>query len=106
MAQFQKGQSGNPNGRPKGTANKTTATVRAWLVDLINANRDALQQDLDAMEPTARWELIVKLLPYILPKVEKADEVEGAAYTKQDVECGSGAWDVPSVVTWKDRAAK
>ena len=30
-------------------------------------------------------EVILKLLPYILPKVVTADEVEGAAYTKDDI---------------------
>lgn len=104
MAQFEKGKSGNPNGRPKGTTNKATATVRAWLVDMINANREQLQRDLAAMEPTARWELIVKLMPYILPKVEKADEVEGAAYTKEDI--AFDPWGSPSVVPWAAKSGE
>ena len=84
MAQ-QKGHTGNPNGRPKGTPNKVTTTVRNWIVELINDNREQMEQDLKALQPLERLEFISKLLPYILPKVERADEVEGAAYTMADV---------------------
>ena len=31
MAKYQKGQSGNPNGRPKGSTNEKTAYIRDWV---------------------------------------------------------------------------
>lgn len=84
MAQ-QKGHTGNPNGRPKGTPNKLTTTVRSWIVELINDNRGQIEKDLQCLKPVERLTFIERLLPYILPKVERADEVEGAAFTKDDV---------------------
>jgi hypothetical protein len=95
MAQ-QKGHTGNPNGRPKGTPNKITSAIRNWIVELINDNREQLQQDIQQIEPKDRLAFIEKLLPYVLPKVERADEVEGAAYTKADVETKSIVSDWPT----------
>lgn len=46
--QFKKGQSGNPNGRPKGAKNKTTASLR-MINNLVikEANREVILQDKD-----------------------------------------------------------
>lgn len=82
---MEKGKTNNPNGRPKGTPNKVTSTIRNWIVELINDNREQIKQDLKSLKPCERLDFISKLLPYILPKVEKANEVEGAAYTMEDV---------------------
>lgn len=99
-----KGYTNNPNGRPKGTPNKVTSTIRNWIVELINENREQLQTDLSQLEPKDRLSFIEKLLPYILPKVEKADEVEGAAFTKDDIVEVSilGDWDTSKkeLQTW------
>lgn len=82
---MEKGKTNNPNGRPKGTPNKITTTVRHWIIDILNDNREQFIKDLNTLEPANRVEVILKLLPYILPKVVNADEVEGAAYTKDDI---------------------
>lgn len=82
---MKKGKTNNPNGRPKGTPNKVTSTIRNWIVELINDNREQLQNDLKSLDPKDRLSFIEKLLPYILPKVERADEVEGAAYSRDDI---------------------
>lgn len=89
---MEKGKTNNPNGRPKGTPNKTTSTVRAWLLEVINGNREQFLQDFQALKPAERVEVLLKLLPYLLPKVVNPDEVEGAAFTKEDIK----------EVSWKD----
>lgn len=81
---MEKGKTNNPNGRPKGTPNKITSTVRAWLLEVINGNRDQFTRDLQALEPAERVEVLLKLLPYVLPKAVNPDEVEGAAFTRND----------------------
>lgn len=88
MAQ-QKGHTGNPNGRPKGVPNKTTTTVRRWIVNLIQNNMEQFETDLLMMEPKERLDFISKLLPYILPKPEKPTDVEGAVYCMDDVKFSS-----------------
>lgn len=80
-----KGHTGNPNGRPKGIPNKTTSTVRNWLVQLINDNREQLEQDFKALDPEKRLAMVEKFLPYLMPKVASDWDVEGACYGKEDV---------------------
>lgn len=81
-----KGHTNNPNGRPKGTPNKVTSTIRNWIVELINKNREQIENDLMQLDVKDRLQMFERLLPYILPKVAKADEVEGACYEKNDFE--------------------
>lgn len=81
-----KGHTGNPNGRPKGSPNRTTATIRSWMVSLINRNREQIELDLQALEPKERLEMLTKLLPYLLPKVDSETSVEGACYSREDVQ--------------------
>jgi hypothetical protein len=42
--QFKKGQSGNPNGRPKGARNRST-TARKWLNVYVNAVNPITQKE-------------------------------------------------------------
>lgn len=88
-----KGHTGNPNGRPKGSPNKTTSTVRSWLVALINDNRAQIEQDFKSLEGKDRLEMLQKLLPYLLPKVQDAGEVEDACYTRDAVVTVGQMWD-------------
>jgi hypothetical protein len=57
-------------GRKLGTSNLITADLRALLSKLTS---NYLETDLEKLEPSKRAELIVKLLPYLLPRCE-ADE--------------------------------
>lgn len=80
-----KGKTNNPNGRPKGSPNKVTSTIRGWLVELINNNKERIERDFAELDPKDRLAMLEKFLPYLLPKVENAKEVEGACYTREDV---------------------
>ena len=102
-----KGHTNNPNGRPKGTPNKVTLTIRNWLVELINNNRALIESDFALLEPNDRLAMLEKFLPYLLPKVQTAEEVEGACYTKDDV-VEKTDWDnldgiTKGVEKWYDR---
>jgi len=72
MAQ-KKGQTGNPNGRPKGSPNKVTSDLREWVLELINGNRKQLKKDLLALEPKARWIVVEKLMQYTIPKMQSVE---------------------------------
>jgi hypothetical protein len=62
--------SGNKyGGRPKGTPNRITKELRSLLKDVMYDEIGALQERLDTLNPKERVELLIKLMPYALPKV-------------------------------------
>lgn len=56
-------------GRQKGTPNKLTKELRSVLKDVMYDEIGALQERLDTLNPKERVELLIKLMPYALPKV-------------------------------------
>jgi len=56
-------------GRQKGTPNRMTKELRTVLKDLLYEEIEALKERLDALEPRERVELLIKLMPFALPKV-------------------------------------
>ena len=69
----------NPNGRPKGTPNKVTAELRTILKDFIYSELERLPEYFETIETAQRLELLVKLIPYALPKVEAVKDNRGEA---------------------------
>ena len=68
-----KGKTGNPNGRPKGSPNKTTQSVREWLTRLIDENREQIRKDLAALEPKERLQVLEKFMQYTVPKMQSVE---------------------------------
>lgn len=56
-------------GRKKGTPNRITKELRSLLKDVMYDEIGALQERLDALNPKERVELLIRLMPYALPKV-------------------------------------
>ena len=57
-------------GRQKGTPNKLTKEIRTVLKDLIYKELDEIQEHLNSLEPKQRLKLVIKLIPFVLPKVD------------------------------------
>lgn len=72
-----KGVSNNPNGRPKGAANKVTKELRAILKTIIAAELETLPEQLKELEPKDRLDIIIKLMAYCLPKVDSVQPSYG-----------------------------
>ncbi len=67
MGRFEVGNSGG--GRPKGSPNKTTAETKALFQELFEKGMETALQDLQLLEPKDRLEMMVKIAPYIIPKL-------------------------------------
>ena len=68
---FKEGESGNPLGRPKGSANKITAVVRPMIEKVITdyySNEEGFKSDLSALRPAGRVRAYQELLSYVLTK--------------------------------------
>ena len=56
-------------GRQKGTPNILTKELRSVLKDIVYQELEQVQKCLELLESKERLELLIKLMPYVLPKV-------------------------------------
>ena len=56
-------------GRQKGTPNRITKELRSVLKDILYQELEQIQEHLETLNSKERVELLIKLMPYILPKV-------------------------------------
>lgn len=56
-------------GRTVGTENKTTKEIRAILKEVISNELLNIESLLCELQPKERLELIIKLMPFVLPKL-------------------------------------
>lgn len=79
---FEKGISGNPNGRKKGVANRSTEQAKLTIARLANRGLDNISADLEKIRkenPIEAAKLYLKLIEYIIPKkssIEMKAEIE------------------------------
>jgi hypothetical protein len=57
-------------GREAGTPNRLTKELRAVLKNILHQEIELLPEHFNKLDPKDRLELLVKLLPFALPKVE------------------------------------
>ena len=61
-------------GRQKGTPNKLTKELRSVLKDVLYDEIDRLPERLDELDTKDRLELLVKLMPFVFPKVQSVSQ--------------------------------
>jgi hypothetical protein len=57
-------------GRVAGTPNRLTKELRTVLRDMIAAEMDALPKTLEGLTAKERLDVLIKLMPFCLPKVQ------------------------------------
>ena len=75
---YKPGESGNPNGRPKGTPNKTTKEIREAYQNLVEMNLENMTMWLEQVamvDPEKAMDLMLKLSEYIIPKLARQEVV-------------------------------
>lgn len=72
MTKYKKGQSGNPNGRPRGSTNEKTKYIREWVISLIGSNAQSMAENFKQLTSKEKWRVITQLMPYVLPKQSEA----------------------------------
>lgn len=73
---LRKGQTNNPDGRPKGSLNKATSKTREAFNKLIEDNLDNMSiwlAEVAAEDPKAALDVIAKLSEYIVPKLARTE---------------------------------
>jgi hypothetical protein len=64
---FQKGHSGNPEGRKAGTPNRAPEEIRKFVQLFIERNLPRIQKDFDLMKPVEKLTFLNALLKHVLP---------------------------------------
>lgn len=66
-------------GRQKGTPNKVSGTVKEMINQAISNELQNLPKLLTQLEPKDKAEFIIKVLPYVLPKIApvEVDKMSG-----------------------------
>ena len=57
-------------GRKKGTPNRLTSELRIILKDVLYKQLESIEEDLNNLEAQQRVDLIIKLMPYVFPKIQ------------------------------------
>ena len=59
-------------GRKKGTPNRLTKEVRAVLKEVVFDEMSQIHLHFEKLDPKERIELLIKLIPYVCPKIQTA----------------------------------
>lgn len=70
---FTKGMSGNPSGRPKGSKNKKTETIRETFIDFVEKNLKRLQEDFDSLDAKDRFKYLFEMTKFFLPSLKAVE---------------------------------
>jgi hypothetical protein len=76
MAKYNKGESGNTRGRPKGTPNKTTDEAKHIINRIVDKSLSWAEEDILTIrkkDPIRAFELAMKLMEYAYPKLKSID---------------------------------
>ena len=82
MSKYKKGESGNPNGRPKGAENKVTRESRELFKLIMDGEVPHIEEALGLLRessPEKYLKALASLFPYFMPKKLEAEVQVNAA---------------------------
>lgn len=82
MAQFKKGESGNPKGRPRGSTGEKTKYIRDWITSLVGSNAQSLSENFKHLPSKEKWRVITQLMPYVIPKQTETKSKSGRNFSQ------------------------
>ena len=56
-------------GRQRGTPNRLTKELRAILKEALHKELESIGERLEQLEPKERLEVLIKLMPFVFPKM-------------------------------------
>jgi len=70
---FEKGVSGNPNGRPAGSTNKSTQAIREIVQGIVDNQISKIETELNGLTGKEYISAITGLMEFVLPKLSRTD---------------------------------
>jgi hypothetical protein len=67
-------------GREKNTPNHLTSELRNFLKNVIAKELEKIPDTLENLPPKERLEMVIRLIPYVLPKVETVKPTSGEPF--------------------------
>lgn len=58
-------------GRQQGTPNRLTKEIRSVLKDFVHTEMEMLPEYMDTLENEARIQLLIKIIPFVLPRIKE-----------------------------------
>ena len=72
-------------GRQKGTPNKLTKELRSLLKDILYDELVNIEDRLNDLETKERIELVIKLMPFVFPKVSMVSSTENELFDWSEI---------------------
>ena len=80
---FEKGVSGNPQGRPPGAKNKNSG-IKEKVEILVLENWDRFKEDVKKMKPRDRAVILLKALDFVVPKLKAMEAKVENTYVQEN----------------------
>ena len=77
-------------GRKKNSPNKTTTEIKNLFIQVLGANMDTIQKDLDEMPGKDRLAALLKISSMVIPKPIEPVNIDGWQYVKAKCWVGVG----------------